>query len=382
MTGTENNNIGNFRVLTILSLLSACGSVVFFVAPLLVGGFVTQLQFSSQQAGYIISSELAGFALAPIPAAIWVKKISWRKTLYIAAGSVILMNLITGSLTSFTPYLVTRFTSGLAAGIQLAVCMAVIHRTRDPDRSLGYWFSLQLLLGSVGLIFLPKLAAAFGIGAIFILLAIFHALLLMFIRFTPDRGESEETPEVKAEGSVYVWAALGFSAIFLFGFAIMGVWTYYERIGNTAAIATQTIAYSLSAGVFFGFVGSSAAALLSTRFNRVIPVATGIGLAVLSIAVLLTDFAAATYILSACLFGFAWYFTLPYLMACIANVDNSGRLLILSNMSGGLGLTLGPACAALLQTGVSYTPVLQMGIIAMLLSFLFIVRLAVQPSRG
>ena len=222
MTGTENNNIGNFRVLTILSLLSACGSVVFFVAPLLVGGFVTQLQFSSQQAGYIISSELAGFALAPIPAAIWVKKISWRKTLYIAAGSVILMNLITGSLTSFTPYLVTRFTSGLAAGIQLAVCMAVIHRTRDPDRSLGYWFSLQLLLGSVGLIFLPKLAAAFGIGAIFILLAIFHALLLMFIRFTPDRGESEETPEVKAEGSVYVWAALGFSAIFLFGFAIMG----------------------------------------------------------------------------------------------------------------------------------------------------------------
>ena len=161
---------------------------MYFIAPLLVGGYVTQLGLSSQQGGYIISSELAGFAVAAIPAAIWVKRLNWRTALYLSAGSVILMNLVTSSLTGFALFPVVRFLAGFAAGIQLAVCMAVIHRNLDPDRSLGFWFGLQLLVGSVGVIFLPGIIADFGVGAVFMLIAGLHSLLLLFIRFIPDRG--------------------------------------------------------------------------------------------------------------------------------------------------------------------------------------------------
>ena len=381
MNGTHNNKAGNYRVLTILSLLSTCGAAVYFIAPLLVGGYVTQLGFSNQQGGYIISAELAGFAVAPIPAAIWVRRISWRTALYLAAGSIILMNLITFSLTEFSLFLVIRFLSGFAAGIQLAVCMAVIHRTLDPDRNLGYWFGLQLLAGSVGVIFLPGLIADFGVGAVFLLLAGLHALLLLFIRFIPDSGEIEQMPEVKATGSVPVLVALGFAGLFLFEVGIMGVWTYYERIGNAGGIAAQTIGYALSASLFLGFIGSMAAAALSTRFNRLVPVAVGTGLAIFCTGLLLTDFSTAAYVISIGLFSFAWYFTLPYLMACIANVDATGRLLILSNLVTGLGTSVGPACAAFLQTSDSYVPVLWMGIITMLVSILFVSRLALQPPR-
>ncbi|MDE0155799.1 MAG: MFS transporter, partial [Gammaproteobacteria bacterium] len=379
MTGTHNNKAGNYRVLTILSLLSTCGAAVYFIAPLLVGGYVTQLGFSSQQGGYIISAELAGFALAPIPAAIWVRRISWRTALYLAAGSIILMNLVTSSLIGFSLFLVVRFLSGFAAGIQLAVCMAVIHRTLDPDRNLGYWFGLQLLAGSVGVIFLPGLIADFSVGSVFLLLAGLHALLLLFIRFIPDSGEIEQMPEVKATGSVPVLVALGFAGLFLFEAGIMGVWTYYERIGNAGGIAARTIGYALSASLFLGFIGSMAAAALSTRFNRLVPVVAGTGLAIFCTALLLTDFSTAAYVISIGLFSFAWYFTLPYLMACIANVDATGRLLILSNLVTGLGTSVGPACAAFLQTSDSYVPVLWMGIITILASILFISRLALQP---
>ena len=381
MTGTHNNKAGNYRVLTILSLLSACGAAVYFIAPLLVGGYVTQLGFSSQQGGYIISAELAGFAVAPIPAAIWVRRINWRTALYLAAGSIILMNLVTSSLTGFSLFLVVRFLSGFAAGIQLAVCMAVIHRTLDPDRNLGYWFGLQLLAGSVGVIFLPGLIADFSVGSVFLLLAGLHTLLLLFIRFIPDSGEIEQVPEVKATGSVPVLVALGFAGLFLFEVGIMGVWTYYERIGNAGGIAARTIGYALSASLFLGFIGSMAAAALSTRFNRLVPVAAGTGLAIFCTALLLTDFSTAAYVISIGLFSFAWYFTLPYLMACIANVDATGRLLILSNLVTGLGTSVGPACAAFLQTSDSFVPVLWMGIVTMLVSILFISRLALQPPR-
>ena len=381
MIGTHNNKAGNYRVLTILSLLSTCGAAVYFIAPLLVGGYVTQLGFSSQQGGYIISAELAGFAVAPIPAAIWVRRINWRTALYLAAGSIILMNLITSSLTEFSLFLVVRLLSGFAAGIQLAVCMAVIHRTLDPDRNLGYWFGLQLLAGSVGVIFLRGLITDFGVGSVFLLLAGLHALLILFIRFVPDSGEIEQMPEVKAIGSIPVLVALGFAGLFLFEAGIMGVWIYYERIGNAGGIAARTIGYALSASLFLGFVGSMAAAALSTRFNRLVPVAAGTGLAIFCTGLLLTDFSTAAYVISIGLFSFAWYFTLPYLMACIANVDATGRLLILSNLITGLGTSVGPACAAFLQTSDSYVPVLWMGIITILASILFITRLALQPPR-
>ena len=381
MTVTQNNKVGNYHVLTILSLLSTFGAAVYFIAPLLVGGYVTQLGFSSQQGGYIISAELAGFAVAAIPAAIWVKKLNWRMALYLSAGSVILMNLVTSSLTGFALFPVIRFLSGFAAGIQLAVCMAVIHRNLDPDRSLGYWFGLQLLVGSVGVIFLPGVIADFGVGAVFMLIAGLHVLLLLFIRFIPDRGEVEQVPEVKAAGSIPVLVALGFVGLYLFEAGIMGVWAYYERIGDAGGITARTIGYALSASLFLGFLGSMATAALSTRFNRLIPVALGTGLAIFCTALLLADFSTAIYVISVGLFSFAWYFTLPYIMGCIANVDATGRLLILSNMVAGLGTSTGPAIAALLQTSDSYVPVLWMGIITMLLSILFVSRLALQPSR-
>ena len=372
---------GTYRVLTTLSLLNACGAAVYFIAPLLVGGYVTQLGFSGQQGGYIISAELAGFAVAPILAAIWVRKVSWRLALYCSVGMIMLMNIITSALTEFTHYLAIRFICGFASGILLAVCMAVIHRTLDPDRSLGYWFGLQLLAGSLGVIFLPELIADFSVGAVFLLLAVLHALLLVFIRFVPDSGEIEQTQEVKATGSVPILVALGFVGLFLFEAGIMGVWTYYERIGNAGGIAARTIGYALSASLFLGFLGSMAAAALSTRFSRLLPVVLGTGLAILCAALLLGDFSTAAYVTSVAMFSFAWYFTLPYIMACIANVDATGRLLILSNLVAAVGTSTGPACAALLQTSDSYVPVLWMGIITMLASILFISRLALQPSR-
>ena len=131
----------------------------------------------------------------------------------------------------------------------------MIHRTLDPDRNLGYWFGLQLLAGSVGVIFLPGLIADFSVGSVFLLLAGLHALLLLFIRFIPDSGEIQQMPEVKATGSVPVLVALGFAGLFLFEVGIMGVWTYYERIGNAGGIAARTIGYALSASLFLGFIG-------------------------------------------------------------------------------------------------------------------------------
>ena len=56
-----------YTTLTALSLINACGAASLLLAPVMVGGLVTTLDFSSQQAGYIISSELAGLQAGKYP---------------------------------------------------------------------------------------------------------------------------------------------------------------------------------------------------------------------------------------------------------------------------------------------------------------------------
>ena len=50
-------------------------------------------------------------------------------------------------------------------------------------------------------------------------------------------------------------------------------------------------------------------------------------------------------------------------MACVASIDDTGRLIILSNMSSGAGLAAGPALAAVLQVSFGYTAVISAGVI-------------------
>jgi predicted MFS family arabinose efflux permease len=372
----------SYFTLIALSLVNSCGAASLLLAPVMVGGLVTTLDFSAQQAGYIISTELAGLALAAIPAALWLSRFNWQRVLYIMLVILIAGNFLTSTLTDYSTFLIVRFVTGFTAGLSLAVSMSVINLTRDPDRSLGFWFSVQLLLTVVGLALLPGFISSFGVGAIYALLAVFQFVLLFAVRFIPAGGVVEQTVEDKSDKSGLLLALLGFVSIFLFEAAIMGLWTYYERIGDAGGLPAQSIAYALSIGTFVGFLGSLAAAGLSTRFGRLIPIAIGIGLAIVSILMLRIDFSLILFVLSASAFCFAWYFSLPFLMAAIANIDASGRLLIFVNFVTGVGLTLGPAVAAKLQTEDSYEPVIWMGVISLVISFLLMIRLAILPVRG
>lgn len=372
----------SYITLTAMSLVNSCGAASLLLAPVMVGGLVTTLDFSSQQAGYVISAELAGLGLAAVPAALWMKRFNWQHVLYAMLAVMLVANLLTSTLTDYSAFLVVRFFAGFAAGLTLAVSMSVIHLTRDPDRCLGYWFSLQLLLTVVGLALLPGFISKFGIGVVYALLAAIQFVLLMGVRLVPASGPAGQATVAFGTGKpILLLALLGFTSIFMFELAVMGLWTYYERIGDAAGLPGQKIANALSIGAFVGFLGSLSAAALTTRFGRLIPIAFGMGLGIFAILILRTEFSIIMFVVSASAFNFAWYFLLPYLMAAIANIDDSGRLLIFVNFITGIGLTAGPALAAKLQTEDSYEPVIWMGVITLVLSFLLMIRLAIQPIR-
>ena len=168
----------SYLTILALSLVNSCGAASLLLAPLIVGGLVTTLGFSSEQSGYIISSELAGIALAAIPAALWLSRFNWQRVLYVMLVMLIAGNFLTSTLTDYSTFLIVRFITGFTAGLSLAVSMSVINLSRDPDRNLGLWFSVQLLLTVVGLAVLPAFISGFGIAGVYTLLAAFQFVLL------------------------------------------------------------------------------------------------------------------------------------------------------------------------------------------------------------
>ena len=80
------------------------------------------------------------------------------------------------------------------------------------------------------------------------------------------------------------------------------------------------------------------------------------------------------YAIAALLFKFTWTFVLPFILARVAGLDNSGRLMNSINLVIGGGMAAGPALAgALLQHFASAAPLLAAAGVCALLSLILIV---------
>ncbi|HBZ8933699.1 TPA: MFS transporter, partial [Klebsiella pneumoniae] len=100
----------------------------------------------------------------------------------------------------------------------------------------------------------------------------------------------------------------------------------------------------------------------------------GYGLLIVSVGLLIGQPLLVRYAIAALLFKFTWTFVLPFILARVAGLDNSGRLMNSINLVIGGGMAAGPALAgALLQHLASADPLLAAAGICALLSLILIV---------
>ncbi|KTG52776.1 hypothetical protein BGP86_20980 [Klebsiella pneumoniae] len=100
----------------------------------------------------------------------------------------------------------------------------------------------------------------------------------------------------------------------------------------------------------------------------------GYGLLIVSVGLLIGQPLLVRYAIAALLFKFTWTFVLPFILARVAGLDNSGRLMNSINLVIGGGMAAGPALAgALLQHFASADPLLAAAGVCALLSLILIV---------
>ncbi|WP_423757862.1 MFS transporter [Burkholderia sp. NLJ2] len=339
--------------LVALVVFAAITPLLLLVAPAVAGQLATQLGLSASQIGTYFFVELGAFSLATVPSYLWLGRVDARR---VAACAIALFgagNLLTALwMPGFAALLALRAVTALGGGSLVVLCMTSAATSRNSDRVYGLWVVGQLVAGAIGLFVLPHVFAAFGLRALYIALAALALLVAPLSRGFPSSLGTRTAPAQAAHGtarhpprSVVVFAI---GAVLTFYLAIGSVWTFASRAAAEAGLDPQSTGNVLAIASVMGIAGAALASCAGGRLARRAMLAAGYALLAASLVALAAMRHAGGYSAAIFAFKFAWTFVLPFILATVAQVDTSGRLVATLNFVIGAGLAAGPLLAGLM----------------------------------
>jgi predicted MFS family arabinose efflux permease len=309
--------------------------------PLTMGVLTDGFKFSLEDAGVLLSAEMAGMAALSLLISPFVGKIDLRKMAFIGALVVISGQSMTAMATGYVPVGASRFITGAGAGILTAVLFAAVARTREPERLMGLMNVVFALLTSLFLVLLPYVISGFGPRAYFWALASLALCTCWVFTWLPKSSADEEEKNKESPSvSVPVVCLVVCSSAALFSGQAL-IWSFSERIGVTLGLSMEQIGWILGGGGLTGLVGAALPTWLGRKYGRILPLVfslLGIGASFIGITYASEP---VLYAVSMLGYGFFFGFNMPYAMGIIAAVDPLGRM---SALFGGLA----PFCSALL----------------------------------
>jgi predicted MFS family arabinose efflux permease len=334
-------------------LLAPIVAASLLLLPIYVGGLITYNGLSLSNALSIVSLEMWGMALSLLPAVILMKRLSWRSVTFASMLLMILAFLISASMSlPFEVLAIIRFIGGVGAGVAMAVIMATIGKAPNPDKAFSLWVLSQVLFKVLGIFIVSRLLATFGMTGFYIMLLALCVLALPLVKSLP-KVVVEEQNNHKLNWSIQPMLAL--VGVFTFYVAISAIWASFERIGHWSGFDAITIANILSFTSLASLAGASAATVFAGRIRRVYLLAAGLVLIACATFALGLFSTITVYSLIGLVFAFAWFFSVPFLIASVNSNDKSGRLMVFTNSAIAVGLALGPVIAATLVVDMDYS---------------------------
>ncbi|OPB03722.1 MFS transporter [Pseudomonas synxantha] len=359
--------------LAAIVLFAAITPTILMTAPAVAAQLASEWQLSPARIGDLFSVELGAMSLATLPAWWWLKRVDWRTAALIATLLFIVANLLSMRADTYAALLALRCASALAGGSLMILCLASAATTANPSRVYGLWVMGQLVVGALGLIVLPGLFERFGLNACYLILAGLMTLLLPLARAFPAGNATAPANHGPSLPGSRWKAALGVGAVLAFYISLGGVWTFIGALGASVGISPQHSGEVLAIATVMGIAGAASASLIGGRLPRAILLLGGYALMVAAVLLLLGEPALLRFALAALLFKFTWTFILPLVLACLADLDHSGKLMNASNLVIGGGLAIGPAIAGrLIEASGGFTLLLLGAAVITLLSLVMI----------
>ncbi|WP_338474916.1 MFS transporter [Pseudomonas khavaziana] len=359
--------------LAAIVLFAAITPTILMTAPAVAAQLASQWQLNPARIGDLFSVELGAMSLATLPAWFWLKRVDWPSAALVAALVFIVANLLSMLADTYAALLLLRFASALAGGSLMIICLASAAASANPARVYGLWVMGQLIVGALGLLVLPGLFGQFGLNACYLILAGLMTLLLPLAKAFPAGSPVAEASSGCSLPGSRCKAMLGIGAVLGFYISLGGVWTFIGALGANAGISAPHSGQVLAIATLMGIAGAASASLISARLPRGMLLLVGYALMAAAVLLLLGQPTLLRFALAALLFKFTWTFILPLVLACLADLDHSGKLMNASNLVIGGGLAIGPAIAGrLIEASGGFTLLLLGAAVITLLSLVMI----------
>ncbi|MFM0644044.1 MFS transporter [Paraburkholderia bryophila] len=359
-----------FATSTLLSLVvfAAITPLLLLVAPAVAAQLGGQLGLSASQIGTYFFVELGAFSCATLPSLLWLGRVDARRVAAVATAVFCIGNVATAVLMpGFVALLVLRALTALGGGTLMVLCMTSAATSGNRDRVYGLWVVGQLVAGALGLFLLPHLFDAFGLRALYGVLAVLALLASPLTRGFDaalgganraggaggaSGGSGADVKQSQNEGSgargTWQLATLVIGGVLAFYVAIGGVWTFASKAASLAGLDAGHTGELLAIASVMGIIGAACASLIGNRLARAAMMLTGYAILVAALLGLSTHPGATGYAAAIFAFKFAWTFVLPFILAAAAKTDTSGRLIATLNFVIGAGLAVGPLIAGVL----------------------------------
>ncbi len=318
---------GNLALLAAIVVFAAITPTILMTAPAVAAQLAAQWQLSPARVGDLFSVELGAMSLATLPAFHWLKRVDWRHAALLAGLLFIAANLASALAGSYPLLLALRFCSALAGGSLMILCLSSAASTATPSRVYGLWVMGQLVVGAVGLALLPALFERFGLAACYLLLAGLMGLALPLSRAFPSGSPPAEARASTGAVHSRLRVGLGILAVLTFYISLSGVWTFIGAIAEGAGIGAGASGEVLAVATLMGIAGAACASFIGNRLPRDLMLLGGYLAMAAAILLLIGQPPLARFALAALLFKFTWTFALPFILACLADLDRSGRLI-------------------------------------------------------
>jgi MFS family permease len=344
--------------------------------------------FTTQFAGFLASSNYAGYLLGAIIASLVPLKRNRAILLRFSIFLSILLTFLMGVTYSHTSWMIWRFSSGIMSAFVFVLASSLILDQLAKQRKLGW---VGVMYGGVGLglfvsgLLVPMLIDSFDYEGAWIGLALVASVLSIFVFFTVTEDHSlnktnETVVPIKQSNSPkwLPWLLISYGLEGL-GYIVTGTFI--------VAIAEQTPAFSGNATNVWVLVGLAAIpscvlwAFLGNRFGYMMSLMILLIIQSIGIALPALSDSSLSFYISAILFGATFMGVTTLVTAFVRNKNplNSAKTIAIMTTLYAFGQMIGPTIAGILTAETeSYTWALMGASIIVMIAAFFLLPLIKQ----
>ncbi len=371
------------RVVAIV-LLGMAVNIYIPIAPSILGAWVDYQGMSMDAAGQMTSYDFWGATAGSVLAIFLLHRPGWnlRATMLACVLLVITTSAASVWLAGNIPALaIVRLLNGVGSGLGFTVACVAVIGTPHIERTYAILYGSPFLISGIGLALLPRVYHVIGLEGAFYTMGAINLLALFLLPWFPRTVERREEPHGAAERifapGVRWLAVLALAGLLLHYVFNSGIWAYFERLGVTAGMSSETAGVILGPSMAAAIFGMIAASLLGDRWGYMRPIYLGIAAITASTLALLGSSSELVFGLGTAVFNASITFVTPYMVAILALLIPSGIGVTAANVATIAGFSAGPLLISFMVAGGTFTAAILLtaaGFVVVLLLFVLFVR--------